>query len=64
VFPLFPIYLIWQLQTVYNYKEISIVFNTETGSTTHVGRKSYSHGLKDDFLNAQIYETLYRIKNK
>ena len=64
VFPLFPIYLAWQLQTVYSYKEVSIVFNTETGGTTHVGRKTYAHGLKDDFLNAQIYETLYRIKNK
>lgn len=64
IFPLFPVYLIWQLQNVYSYKEISIVFNTENGSTTHVGRKSFTHDLKADFLNAQIYETLYQIKNK
>jgi Zn-dependent protease with chaperone function len=62
LYPALPFYLVWQFSTTYTFKEFCMVFNTETGTATHVKRKEFAHAMRGDLLNAQIYETLYNIK--
>jgi hypothetical protein len=61
-YPLFPVYLVWQLSKEYQFKELCVVYDTETGRPSHIKKKKFSSRLRGDLLNAQIYETLYNVK--
>jgi hypothetical protein len=59
---LLPVYLVWQFSPEYQFKELCVVYDTETGRPVHVKRKKFSSRLRGDLLNAQVYETLYNVK--
>jgi len=64
VYPIyFPFYLTKQLQTDKYFKEKVIAYNTETGRQVYANTMNYSSGIKDDFLRAHIYKTIYEMKH-
>ncbi len=62
LYPLFPVYLVWQLSKEYQFKELCVVYDTETGRPVHIKKKKFASRLRSDLLNAQVYETLYNVK--
>lgn len=64
VYPIyFPFYLARQFQTDKYFKEKVVAYNTETGRQVYSNTMNYSSGIKDDFLRAHIYKTIYEMKH-
>lgn len=63
-FPIyFPFYIVQQLQNDNYFHEMIYVYNTETGRQIYTHKGTVNHNLKNDFLRAQIYNTIYEIKH-
>ncbi len=59
----FPFYLAKQLQNDCYFNQRILVYNTETGRQIYNNKNMLEHKIKDDFLKAQIYNTIYEIKH-
>jgi hypothetical protein len=59
----FPFYLAKQLQNDCYFNQRILVYNTETGRQIYSNKNMLEHKLKEDFLRAQIYNTIYEIKH-
>ncbi len=62
-FPYLPIYLYFQLQTDGITNQFTVVFNTETSRQVYKLKQNRTSKLKDDFLKAHVYETIYEIRH-
>lgn len=62
-FPYLPVYLYFQLQTDGITKQFTAVFNTQTSKQVFKLNQERTSKLKEDFLKAHVYETLYEIKH-
>ncbi len=63
-FPIyFPFYLAQQLQNDCYFNQRILVYNTETGRQIYNNKNMLEHKIKEDFLRAQIYNTIYEIKH-
>lgn len=59
----FPFYLAQQLQNDCYFNQKVLVYNTETGRQIYSHKNMVEHKIKEDFLRAQIYNTIYEIKH-
>jgi len=59
----FPFYLAQQLQNDCYFNQKVLVYNTETGRQIYNHKNMVEHKIKEDFLRAQIYNTIYEIKH-
>ncbi len=64
VYPIYlPFYLAQQFQTDKYFKEKVSAYNTETGRVVYTNSANYSSAIRNDFLRAHIYKTIYEIKH-
>ncbi len=64
VYPIYlPFYLAQQFQTDKFFKEKVSAYNTETGRVVYTNSENYSSAIRNDFLRAHIYKTIYEIKH-
>jgi hypothetical protein len=59
----FPFYLAQQLQNDCYFNQRVLVYNTETGRQIYNHKNMVEHKIKEDFLRAHIYNTIYEIKH-
>ena len=64
LFPVFPIYLIWQLSKEKQLETLILIYDIETGKAEMIDYSSYNYKPKKSYLKAIIYNHIYYLKNE
>ncbi len=63
LYPVFPLYIVWQLSKDKRLENLLLVYDVETGKPVLVDYHSINKRPKDLILRAMIYNQLYDLKN-